>query len=87
MMSSPGVALRLKVSLVEFCDKYEISESNREKLKELEYIPGDKLVEKLGDAEWRGIAKFSVLGWQGFLAAHQQFLLDVKEGRWPGKSA
>jgi len=87
MMSSPGVALRLKVSLVEFCDKYEIPESNREKLKELEYVPGDKLVEKLGEPEWRGIAKFSVLGWQGFLAAHRQFLLDVKEGRWPGKSA
>ena len=52
MTSSPGTALRLKVSLVEFCDKYGISESNHEKLKELEYVPGDKLVEKLGDAEW-----------------------------------
>ena len=86
-MSSPGVALRLKVSLVEFCDKYNISESNCEKLKELEYVPGDKLVEKLGDAEWIGIAKFSVLGWQGFLAVHRQLLLDVKEGQWPSKSA
>ena len=44
------------------------------------------LVEKLGEAEWRGVAKFSVLGWQGFLAAYQHFLLDVKEGWWPGKS-
>jgi len=52
MTSSPGTALRLKVSLVEFCDKYEISESNHEKLKELKYVPGDKLVEMLGDAEW-----------------------------------
>jgi hypothetical protein len=60
---------------------------NREKLKDLEYVPGNKLVEKLGEAEWRGIAKFSVLGWQGFLVAHQQFLLDVKEDRWATNSA
>jgi hypothetical protein len=86
MMSSPGVALRLKVSLVEFCKMYGISESNCKKLKELEYIPGDMLVEKLGEAEWRGVAKFLVLGWQGFLAVHRHFLLDVKEGWWPGKS-
>jgi hypothetical protein len=85
-MSSPGAALRLKVSLVEFCNKYGISESNHEKLKELEYVPGDKLVEKLRDAEWRGVAKLSILGWQGFLAVHRQFILDVKEGRWPGES-
>ena len=82
MVSSPGTALRLKVSLAKFCDRYEISELNCERLKDLEYVPGNKLVEKLGEAEWRGIAKFSVLGWQGFLAAHRQFLLDVKEGRW-----
>jgi hypothetical protein len=87
MMLSPGVALWLKVLLVEFCDKYGISKSNCEKPKEPEYVLGDKLVEKLEEAEWGGVAKFLVLGWQGFLAVHQWFFLDVKEDQWPSKSA
>ena len=82
VISSPGIALRLRVPLPNFCTRYFISDSNQQKLQELEYQPGDKLVENLEEKEWKEGAKFSAHGWRGFLAAHRQFCEDVKEGLW-----
>jgi hypothetical protein len=82
VISSPGIALRLRIPLANFCTRYFISDSDQQKLQELEYRPGDKLVENLEEKEWKEGAKFSALGWRGFLAAHRQFCEDVKEGLW-----
>src|SRR5882762_4824702 len=82
VISSPGIAFRLRVPLTDFCTRYFISDSDQRKLQELEYRPGDKLVENLEEKEWKDGAKFSALGWRGFLAAHRQFCEDVKEGLW-----
>jgi hypothetical protein len=59
-----------------------VTSSNQKKLEELEYQPGDKLVENLEEKEWKEGAKFSALGWRGFLVAHRQFCADVKAGLW-----
>jgi len=48
---------------------------------ELEYEPGNRVVETLEEREWKEV-KFSVLGWRSFLAAHRKFVKDVKEGVW-----
>jgi hypothetical protein len=76
VIKSPGTALRLRVPLTNFCTRYFISDSDQQKLQELEYRPGDKLVENLEEKGWK---EFSTLGWQGFLAAHRQFCEDVKK--------
>lgn len=49
---------------------------------ELEYKPGNKMVESLDEQEWRHGVKFTALGWNGFLAAHKKFCRDVKSGIW-----
>jgi hypothetical protein len=82
LMSYPGTALRLHVPLTYFCTQYLITPSNQQKLQALEYQSGDKLVENLEENEWKGEAKFSALGWCGFLAAHRQFCESMKEGLW-----
>jgi len=48
---------------------------------ELEYEPGNRVVETLEEREWKGV-KFSVLGWRSFLAAHHKFAKDMKAGVW-----
>jgi hypothetical protein len=82
VISSPGITLWLHVPLTNFCTRYFISDSDQQKLQELEYQPGDKSVKNLEEKEWKEGAKFSALGWRGFLAAHRQFCKDVKEGLW-----
>jgi hypothetical protein len=82
VIKSPGTALRLRVPLANFCTRYFISDSDQQKLLELEYRPVDKLVENLEEKEWKEGVKFSTLGWRGFLAAHRQFCEDVKDNLW-----
>jgi hypothetical protein len=68
--------------LADFCARYHISDSNQQKLAELEYEPGNKMVESLDEKEWKHGVKFSALGWGGFLAAHRKFCRDIKNGAW-----
>jgi len=49
------------------------------KLAELEYEPGDKIVESLEENDWKSVS-FSVIGRKRFLAAHRQFRKDLKTG-------
>jgi hypothetical protein len=79
--SSPRASVALKIPLVDFCTRYGISDANQAKLLELEYEPGNTVVETLEEREWKEV-KFSVLGWRTFLAAHRKFVKDVKDGVW-----
>lgn len=78
---SPRRIRRLKIKLEDFCDRYEISESDCSKLRALEYAPGRSKVEKLPAEEWKGVG-FTRLGWEGFLEAHAECLADISQGRW-----
>jgi hypothetical protein len=69
------------VPLEKFCLKYKISAADQAKLEKLEYVPGNCVVESLGDADGQS-AGFSVLGWRTFLAAHKKFCRAVKDGTW-----
>jgi hypothetical protein len=81
---SPSKAFRLPhpVSCREFCDRYNISAADEEKLNTLEFIPGEREIEALGREDWQEVAKFSKLGWGRFLAKHKQFMADVASGGW-----
>ena len=69
------------ISLADFCSRYKISDSDQAKLAELEYEPGDKIVESLEENDWKSVS-FSVIGRKRFLAAHRQFRKDLKTGVW-----
>jgi len=79
--SSPGQALRLRVSLQDFCAHYEISKADEEKLAQLKYKPGNNAVLKLEHSDWKEVG-LTALGWQGFLDAHKAFICDVRAGVW-----
>ncbi|RXW21758.1 hypothetical protein EST38_g4104 [Candolleomyces aberdarensis] len=66
-----------KLSLEAFCTRYEVSDATFEKLRTLEYEPGDSGVEKMPQTEWEKIG-FTWLGWHQFLKMHRLF---VKEGK------
>lgn len=78
---SPGVATKTKVTLEQFCARYQISATDHEKMQLLEYMPSNRAVEHLAKEDWKEV-KFSTLGWQAFLSNHQRFLRDVKHGAW-----
>jgi hypothetical protein len=71
----------LKIPLADFCTCYSISDINQAKLLELEYEPGNTMVESLEEWEWKEV-KFSALEWRSFLAAHHKFIKDMKAGVW-----
>jgi hypothetical protein len=80
--SSPNVKSRHRsVSMDEFCTTYSDSASDRERLERLEYCPGDA-IHKLEREDWQGQAGFSKLAWDRILEKHQEFLKDVRQGRW-----
>jgi hypothetical protein len=81
---SPSKAIKLPrpVSTREFCNRYSISASDETKLDLLEFIPGDRGVEKLGREEWHGVGTFSKLAWDRFLSKHREFLADIVKGVW-----
>ena len=90
LISSPGVAVCLRVSLADFCSRYGISAADEKKLRDvIEYQPGNKLVENLQEKTWgkgENGAQFGELGWNTFLVAHRKFCEDVKAGVWGGDS-
>lgn len=81
--SSPSNVLKLprSISVEEFSVHYNISDSDRLKLVTLEVHLGDHAVEKLEPEYWKEVG-FSKLGWDRFLAAHRQFIMDVRNGIW-----
>ena len=79
--ATPTATRGLKIKLEDFCDRYEISDSDCRKLRDLEYVPGISQVEKLPVEEWKGVG-FTWLGWEGFLKAHTECLRDIAVGRW-----
>ena len=79
--SSQDTTTSHNVTLEMFCNKYKISPKDMEHLKAIEYTPGNKLISSLSDADWKD-AGFSILGWQGFLAAHAKFCKAIWNGMW-----
>ncbi|KAF8835450.1 hypothetical protein BDN67DRAFT_1015551 [Paxillus ammoniavirescens] len=60
-MPSPSATTSHTISLKKFCSVYKISASDQEKLTRLGYMPGNRVVESLLDADWQQVS-FSVLG-------------------------
>jgi hypothetical protein len=75
------VRLPRLISLMEFCLRYNISNSDLQKLESLEVHLGDHAVEKLEPEYWKE-AGFLRLGWGCFVHAHKQFLTDITNGVW-----
>lgn len=71
-----------KVSLDAFCDRYGISDDDKERLAKLGYIPGNRNIKTLDRADWKDDAGFATLTWKSILDAHDRFLSDVKKGLW-----
>ena len=69
------------VSLSDFCTKYRLSAHTKERLEELDYLPGNKVVESLSEADWKE-AGLSVLASRSFLAAHLDFCEAIGTGVW-----
>ncbi|KIK92658.1 hypothetical protein PAXRUDRAFT_146827 [Paxillus rubicundulus Ve08.2h10] len=75
---SPSVTMRHNVSLVEFCLQYDVPVSDQVKLAALEYHPGNRAIETLGDKDWHEFAKFTTLGWKSFVDAHKKICSAMK---------
>ena len=69
------------VSLDEFCIKYGISDSDKQKLDTLKYKPGHPGVERFKEREWQEYGKFLRLGWETFLEPHFDFCKKLKSGQ------
>ena len=63
------------ISLTEFCAEYGIHKSDEEKLRKLQYRPGDCNVD---EKDLREIALLTRLGWDFFLDAHRRFCTAMK---------
>jgi hypothetical protein len=72
----------MNIPLEDFCARYGLTNDELKKLQILRYRPGMPGVDKLPAHEWSDGAGFSALEWGSFLVHHQQFLKDVRDGRW-----
>ncbi|KIM50136.1 hypothetical protein SCLCIDRAFT_146251 [Scleroderma citrinum Foug A] len=79
--SLPGTTMSHDISLSNFCTKYWLSANTQEKLVELDYTPGNKIVESLLEADWKE-SGLSVLASHSFLAAHRKFCEAIRSGTW-----
>ena len=80
-LSSPDVTMSYNVSLSEFCTKYRLSAHTQEKLLELDYSPGNKVIETLTEVDWKETG-LSILASRSFMAAHQNFCELICTGKW-----
>ncbi|KAG2157039.1 hypothetical protein DEU56DRAFT_750243 [Suillus clintonianus] len=78
---SPGVTMKHSVTLEAFCARYLISSADSEKLSQLEYRPGNRIVESLTTGDWQ-LAGFTVLSWRTFLSHHRKFCDAIIAGTW-----
>lgn len=76
------IKLPRPITLLEFCERYSISEKDRTKLELLEVELGDRECELLPEKVWKGDAGFSELGWGRFVTKHAQFCADITSGHW-----
>ncbi|KIJ08667.1 hypothetical protein PAXINDRAFT_158073 [Paxillus involutus ATCC 200175] len=78
---SPGITTKHKVALETFCQKSMISSSDADKLALLGYVPGNHIVELLGDRDWQAVG-FTVVAWHTFLSHHHKFCTAIIAGTW-----
>jgi hypothetical protein len=80
-VASP-VILPRKVSLEEFCQRYDVSAQDQAKLVILDVVPGDHdALLGLEREDWAA-AGFAKLAWGRFLGKHSKFIEDVRNGLW-----
>lgn len=80
--SAPASPIRLaRISFDEFCSFYGVSETDKGRLTELEYQPGNRAIEQMDKAEWSSVG-FKFLSWSNILTVHRKFISDVKSGAW-----
>ena len=71
-----------KITLDEFCQRYEISAQDQAKLATLDVVPGDHdALCGLEREDWAAVG-FAKLAWDRFLKKHMQFMEDVRDGLW-----
>ncbi|KAF7437578.1 hypothetical protein PC9H_004420 [Pleurotus ostreatus] len=82
MDSSPGKkALGLKISLDDFCARYDIPDTQKHALASLGYVPGLRHIEQLSPTEWQSTG-LGILQQHLILDHHTQFLEDAMNGKW-----
>jgi hypothetical protein len=77
-----ALVLPRKISLDEFCERYDIPPQDKAKLEILDVIPGDHDALLTLEREDWAAAGFAKLGWTRFLAKHARFVEDVRNGLW-----
>ncbi|KIK82516.1 hypothetical protein PAXRUDRAFT_153674, partial [Paxillus rubicundulus Ve08.2h10] len=60
---------------------YAILTEDAEQLAAIEYTPGNHLVKHFLEADWKVVGS-SVLGWPGFLYAHDKICRAIYDGSW-----
>ncbi|KIK93666.1 hypothetical protein PAXRUDRAFT_144568 [Paxillus rubicundulus Ve08.2h10] len=78
-MLSPSETMNHTVSLEKFCSVYKISALDQEKLTCLGYMPGNRVVESLSNADWQHVS-FSVVSWRTFLIHHHKLCKAIVRG-------
>ncbi|KAJ7261529.1 hypothetical protein C8J57DRAFT_1514052 [Mycena rebaudengoi] len=79
--ASPAVHLPRQFRLQEFCLCYHIPPGDEPKLAELEWLSGDRNIDKLVESDWKE-AGFKHLGWLRDLDAHKKFLSEIRNGKF-----
>ncbi|EIN05459.1 hypothetical protein PUNSTDRAFT_137572 [Punctularia strigosozonata HHB-11173 SS5] len=72
--SSP---VKATISLKEFCDKYGLPESTKERLEEMEFMPGDSL-SGVPESEWKAVG-FKLFSWNRVVRANTEYKKTVKK--------
>ncbi|KAG2046966.1 hypothetical protein BDR06DRAFT_1014271 [Suillus hirtellus] len=76
---SRGITTKHSVMLDAFCAKFVVSASDSEKLSELGYNPGNRIVESLTMGDWQSVG-FTLLSWRTFLSHHRKFCDSIIAG-------
>jgi hypothetical protein len=69
------------IPLATFCERYNITSTDQERLEKLEFLPGDR-IDKLSEADWKVHAGFTALSWQRIIDKNNNFQCDARNGLW-----
>lgn len=84
VLSAPQSPVKFQlpdISLAAFCQRYNISSMDQERLEKLEFLPGDK-IDKLPEVDWKTHAGFTALSWQQIVDKNRSFERDARNGLW-----
>lgn len=78
---SPAKFQLPNVTLMAFCERYNINATDQQRLEKLEFQPGDK-IDNLPDDDWKTFAGFTSLSWRRIVDKNGIFLRDARNGLW-----